>query len=157
MCNERRYHYIALIGKVNDEEIKRIAESIKEKCPEKLIRKANKVNSEMEIWRFIKGVKDKYPYFICAPKLYKKRAKKKIPACLGCGLSVFPSKEAVINIINEKLPKQKYKLVRGKYRPDKGDLYKTGADRHHYTFFPCEGFNHDEFFEEVEEIWEGRS
>ncbi len=162
MCTERKYDYIRLISLVNDEEIKGMVSNIKDYCPEKILRKAPRVNEEKEIWRFVRGDKDKYPYFINNPKLFKKRSnggRNKFNICIGCGLSVFLSKEETLLTIREKLPQQKFKIVRAKYRPETGNLYITGVNKSpkHCTFFPCKGFDHDKFFEVVCEVWEGES
>ncbi len=162
MCTERRYDYIKLIDMINDEEIEKIVSNIKDDCPEKILRRAQQISGKKEIWRFIRGNKDKYPYFISNPELFKKRAqggKNRFNMCIGCGLSVFLSKEHTLATIREKFPRQRFKIVKGKYQPDLGDLYITGVNENtkHCTFFPCENFNHSEFFEEVCEVWEGKS
>jgi len=158
MCTERKYDFIKLIDIVKDEEIKRIVSNIKDDCPEKILRKAPRVNEEKEIWRFVRGDKDKYPYFISNPKLFKNRAKKgrnKFITCMGCGLSVFLSKEDTLTIIKEKFPRQKFRIVKARYKPEIGNLYITGVNLKHCTLFPCEDFNHDKFFEVICEVLEG--
>ncbi len=154
MCGDRRYDYIKLIDKANDDEVKSMVSNIKDDCPEKILRKAQQISEEKEIWRFIRGNKDKYPYFISNPKLFKKRAqcgKDKFNICIGCGLSVFLSKEATLATIREKLPRQRFKIVKAQYKPDLGNLYITGVEKGkgHCTFFPCENFNYDKIFKEI--------
>ncbi len=133
-----------------EEDIKIEIEKIKEVCPEKLLANVPKITNEQKVYRFVRigsEEKDRYPYFIGNPRLFRQRIKNKRTACVMCGLSVFLSKEDTEYIIQEKFPKGEFLILEGYFKTDKGNLYRTGKDRRrHCTFFPCEDFEHDKFF-----------
>ena len=152
MCEERKYHYIKLINRA-DNDIRRKIEKIKSDCPEKILNNAPEIKEECKIFRFARigrEEQDKYPYFISNPQLFRKRSKTERETCMMCGLSVFLSIEDVektINQIRQKYPKAKFLILEGYFKPENGVLYLTSTDKKkHCTFFPCENFAHDRCF-----------
>lgn len=152
MCKEEAYHYIKLITKA-EEDIRKKIEEVLSQCPEKILQRIPQIRETKRIFRFARvnnENKDKYPYFLSNPKLFRKRAKDKYSTCIMCGLSVFLAKESMERKIKEKFRKGKFFILEAYFKPEYGSLYKTSTDNSgHCTFFPCENFEHDKFFKKI--------
>jgi hypothetical protein len=148
------YHYVVLIPEIKDAEVRELVESIRSDCPEKILGgKEKEIDHQVEIFRFVRKPVDKYPFFF-KPKVFKMIAEKgELKTCQMCGLSVSLNLEALKRKVKEKYKKAKLVFVKATFNTESGKLYRTPSvdDNTHCTFFPCESFNHDEFFKEINE------